>query len=316
MKKHNIIIVYKYFHRRAVMQFITAISRFILPAITLIIIIKCILSLWLGHPKEKTYGYIIDMLSGERYGLNMWETSIGRGASCDITLSYDNVARTHAVFTRRIDGWYIHNINYVRSRKKDGADSSRSGRKNSSGIIKINGTRVEAKATVADGDIITLGNIRLRFEVADDPVQKVGKRKKKSGKQTPPSAKAEAPLYDIDRHSEESGSYTVEAPSRSSHKSKSSQPKIINKDTGEAFILCGNEVTVGKGRCDIRLSSNQVAKKHALLILYEDGWAIKDCSGNKGTYLNGKLITSPQLLFSGDVIALGDERLFYEGGRQ
>ncbi len=299
------------------MQFITAVSRFILPVITLIILIKCILSLWLGHPKEKTYGYIIDMINGERYALNMWETSIGRGASCDITLSYDNVARTHAVFTRRIDGWYIHNINYVRWKKLAELEGriSRSSRKNTSSIIKINGTRVEDKATVSDGDIITLGNVRLRFEVADDPVQKVGKRKKKSAS-APVPVKQDSTRYDIDRHYEEVGSYTVETPEKQSVKKKSTQPKIINKDTGEAFILCGNEVTIGKGRCDIKLSSRHAAKKHALLILYEDGWAVSDCSGKKGTYLNGKLITSPQLLFSGDVIAIGDERLFYEGGRR
>ncbi|MBR5437558.1 MAG: FHA domain-containing protein [Clostridia bacterium] len=297
------------------MHFITAASRVILPAITLIIIIKCILSLWLGHPKEKTYGYIIDMLSGERYALNMWETSIGRGATCDITLSYDNVARTHAVFTRRIDGWYIHNINYVRRKKSEGAAASRKG---ASGIIKINGTRVEEKATVSDGDIITLGNVRLRFEVADDPVQKVGRRKKKKDGKAPAPVQPHATVYDIDRQNsiyEENGSYTVETPSARSTSRKYSQPKIVNRDTGEAFILCGNEVSIGKSRCDIKLTSRQAAKKHALLILYEDGWAVKDCSG-KGTYLNGNIITSPQLLFSGDVIAIGDERLFYEGGRQ
>ncbi len=300
------------------MQFITAISRFILPAITLIIIIKCILSLWLGHPKEKTYGYIIDMINGERYALNMWETSIGRGASCDITLSYDNVARTHAVFTRRIDGWYIHNVNYVKWKKLAELEGklSRSSRKNTSSIIKINGTKVEDKSTVADGDIITLGNVRLRFEVADDPVQKVGKKKKKEKNKAESPKRQDAPVYDIDRHNEESGSYTVETPQKPSGAKKSSQPKIINKDTGEAFILCGNEVTIGKGRCDIKLSSRHAASKHAILILYEDGWAVSDCSGKKGTYLNGKIITSPQLLFSGDVIAIGDERLFFEGGRQ
>ncbi len=307
------------------MQFITAISRFILPAITLIIIIKCILALWLGHPKEKTYGYIIDMLTGERFALNMWETSIGRGTSCDISLPYDNVARTHAVFTRRIDGWYIHNINYVRSEKLEEIESKifRSSKKNSSSIIKINGTKVEDKSTVSDGDIITLGNIRLRFEVADDPVQKVGKKRKKNkNKQNTPSpARSDMPIYDIDRKFtdgdfEDVGSFTVETPVRQAPKIKMSQPKIINKDTGEAFILCGNEVTIGKGRCDIKLSSRQAAKKHALLILYEDGWAIKDCSEGKGTYLNGQPVTSPQLLFNSDVIAIGDERLFFEGGRR
>lgn len=298
------------------MEFITAISRIILPAITLIILIKCILSLWLGHPKEKTYGYIIDMLSGERHALNMWETSIGRARGCDITLSYDNVARTHAVFTRRIDGWYIHNINYIRWKRLAALQARLipSSRKNASSLIKIGGTRVEDKAAVSDGDIITLGNVRLRFEVADDPVQKAGKRKKKSIPKAPAS-KPQAPRYDIDRFGD-GDSYTVETPATQRKSKKTAQPKIINKDTGEAFILCGNEVTIGKGRCDIRLSSHGVAKRHCLLVLYEDGWAIEDSGSGKGTYLNSVPVTSPQLLFSGDVIAVGDERLFYEGGKR
>ena len=90
------------------MEFITSVSRIVLPVITAVLLIKCILALWLGHPKEKTYGYITDMLSGERYALNMWETSIGRSASCDIALSYDSISRVQAVITRRIDGWYIY----------------------------------------------------------------------------------------------------------------------------------------------------------------------------------------------------------------
>ena len=75
------------------MEFITDISRIVLPIITVILLVKCILALWLGHPKEKIYGYISDMHSGERHPLNMWETSIGRGSSCDIVLPYDSIPR-------------------------------------------------------------------------------------------------------------------------------------------------------------------------------------------------------------------------------
>ena len=89
------------------MELIWTLSRYILPVITIVILVKCIMTLMLGHPKEKIYGYIIDMSSGNRYALNMWETSVGRSKSCDVVLPYDTVARSHAVITRRIDGWYI-----------------------------------------------------------------------------------------------------------------------------------------------------------------------------------------------------------------
>lgn len=259
------------------------------------------------------------MLDGQRYALNMWETSIGRGTSCDITVSYDTVARVQAVFTRRIDGWYIYNI----------APKS---------AIKINGRKIEGKDTVTDGDILTLGSMRFRFEVVDDPVQNVGKRRKKNkgnnvtaSPQRQNISEPQRPVYDIDRRDGINSAaafnnfyggdkeFTVETPDRQKNapQKTSSQPKIINRDTSEAFILCGNEVSIGRSsRCDIKLSSRQTARQHAVLVLYEDGWAIEDCSGDKGTYLNGVRITSPQLLFSGDIIALGDERLFYEGGKK
>ena len=111
------------------MELVTEISRYFIPAVTLIILLKCMMTLWLGHPKEKTYGYIIDMLDGERYALNMWETSIGRGTSCDISLPYDSIPRVQAVISRRIDGWYIFETL-------------------SKAPIKVNGTSVSKKQNI------------------------------------------------------------------------------------------------------------------------------------------------------------------------
>ena len=213
------------------MEFITSISRILLPLITAVLLLKCILTLWLGHPKEKTYGYITDMLSGERHALNMWETSIGRGSSCDISLDYDSVSRVQAVITRRIDGWYIYDT------------LARSGN-------KVNGHTIEKKQTVENGDIITMGKVRFRFEVADDPVIRVGKQKKKAAKQAP-SAKT-APQQGTRQSKaavagqtsapkarrQQPDSYTVETP-KAPKKSvrRITQHCLVNKDTGEILML-------------------------------------------------------------------------------
>ena len=319
------------------MDIIWAVSRYILPAITVIILIKCILTLMLGHPKEKIYGYIIDMKSGNRYALNMWETSVGRSKSCDVVLPYDTVARSHAVITRRIDGWYIHDL-LTKAR------------------LRVNGEDVEQKALIKNGDIIYFGKHRFRFEVADDPVQNVGK-KKKGGKNQPQPEVRKTPVsqkrsYDNNAqlrkrpstsqsaskatahysetnkpelhfektrpvpppvYSGNSDVYSVETASRQQQPQKrrtKKQPRIVNKDTGEVFILCGNEVTVGSGRkCDIRLTGGNAEKLHSLLVLYEDGWAIDKGKGK--AYLNGIEVKSPQLLFDGDIIALNEDRLYY-----
>lgn len=316
------------------MELITAASRYILPAVTFILLTKCIMTLLFGHPKEKIYGYIIDMKTGEKYALNMWETSIGRSNSCDITVTYNTVSRSHAVISRRIDGWYVYDLN------------SKSG-------IKINGVMCEKKTTVNNGDIISLSNMHFRFEVVDDPVQPVGKKKKKGNKT---SASAEAPHiqknhrsaasqgYEEDFISEQEfygdyhhthaepakksapdavgnahtskSSYTIETPQQPPKRRVYYQPRLINKDSGEVYILCGNEVSIGSGmKCDIRLRSREIARMQALLVLYEDGWAIQNEAPGGGTFLNTHKVTTPQLLFDGDIIALGDERLYYKTNR-
>lgn len=317
------------------MDIIWSLSRYILPVITVIILVKCIMTLMLGHPKEKTYGYIIDMGSGNRYALNMWETSVGRSKSCDIVLPYDTVARSHAVITRRIDGWYVHDLL-------------------TKAILKVNGHKVEEKRIIKDGDIIDFGKNRFRFEIADDPVQTVGRKTKRgaSSSKTNPSAqkrpaskaansyssdetlkkrttKSGAGAYFYDEknkpnlkfeksrpvhppsYSGRHDSITVETARRPQPKKKTKkQPRIINKDTGEVFILCGNEVSIGSGRkCDIRLHSGGVERLHSALVLYEDGWAIDKERGK--AYLNGREVKKPQLLFDGDIIAVADDRLYY-----
>lgn len=161
------------------MSFIIAISRVILPIIAVVILTKCMLSLVLGHPKEKTYGYIIDMFDGESYPLNMWETSIGRSNSCDIVVGYDTVSRFQAVISRRIDGWYVYDL------------LSKSG-------VRINSEVIGKKATVKSGDVINLGGMDFRFMVADDPVVRVGKKKKSNKHKnfTPVNSRTENEYYE------------------------------------------------------------------------------------------------------------------------
>lgn len=257
---------------------ITAISRYILPSLALIILFKCILTLLLGHPKEKIYAYITDMNTGERHPLNMWETSLGRSNSNDIVLAYSAVSRTHAVISRRIDGWYIYDLD------------SKSG-------IRVNESKIEEKATVVSGDMISLADASFRFEIADDPVQHVGKNKKRGAPVAPTSFQYMASPYG-------------NTPAQRGF----SQPRIINQRTGEVFVLVGNRVTVGAAvKSDIRIRYGQgVSRQHCVLVLYEDGWAITDSNSTNGTLLNGRKINQPQLLFENDIITLGTETLLFK----
>lgn len=326
------------------MGIVIAVSRYVLPFVTVVILTKCMLSLLLGHPKEKIYGYITDLTDGENYPLNMWETSIGRSNSCDIVIGYDTVSRFQAVISRRIDGWYIYDL------------LSKSG-------IEVNGEKIDGKTTIKNGDVLTFGIVQYRFAVANDPIARVGKKKMKGRQEAPqyyerpyrpqqntaafsqndfnpasnpqrPQGSAgfsQQPFYDEKNKPDlnfekpndgttgspfsRQNSFTVETPPRGETESYSyngSRPAVVNKDTGETFILCGDTVTIGRSRnCDIKLSSPTVSRHHADLVLYEDGWAIVDAGSSAGTFLNGNRINQPQLLFDGDVIAISDERLFY-----
>lgn len=324
------------------MSFVIGISRYLLPLLTVLILTKCVLALLLGHPKDKIYGYIIDMVDGERYPLNMWETSIGRSSSCDIVVGYDTISRFHAVISRRIDGWYIYDL------------LSKSG-------IAINDEKATKKTTIRNGDILTLGQMKYKFEVVNDPVQRVGKKKGKRNSTVPHSSAPIPPAesrtayqnrpngYPYDSYSPYDGgfyddehqpqlhfkkttdafsdadyssyvnnnqSFSIDTPGRKDDDdafiSFASQPAVINRDTGEVFALCGNLVSIGRNRnCDINLTAPNCSRKHANLVLYDDGWAIEDAGSSVGTFLNGNRVTEPQLLFDGDIIALGDERLYY-----
>lgn len=259
------------------MGIITAVSRYILPFLAVTLLAKCVLTLLLGHPREKIYGYITDIRSGERHPLNMWETSIGRSKSSDITLRYGTISRTHAVISRRLDGWYIFDIN------------SKSG-------IRVNGKLIEKKATVSNGDTVSFANMAFRFEITDDPVQPAGKHKKKSAPQKTAPAADSSRIHratDIQYH-----------------------PRMISLRTSDTYVLIGNRVTIGSSaKSDIRLTGRGISRTHSVLVLYEDGWAITDANSTNGTLLNGRRISAPQLLFDGDVLTFGSEQLHFRTRR-
>jgi len=71
-------------------------------------------------------------------------TRIGRAASNDITLSHSSISRSHAIIEGHGDAWGITDL------------------RSANGVL-LNGVRID-RAQLKGGDVISLGEIRLRFE--------------------------------------------------------------------------------------------------------------------------------------------------------
>ncbi len=303
------------------MDVVISISRYLLPALGLVILAKCLLTLLLGHPQEKIYGYLIDQADGQRFPLNMWETSIGRSKHCDVVIGYETISRSHAVISRRIDGWYVYDLN------------SKSG-------ILVNGQPAGERAQIKPGDLLTFGSMAFRFAVVNDPVIRVGKKKKAritipddtpltaAALDVPPAAEpvTPKPLFSYDdahkpqlhfEKKQQPHFISESGPSKQSDRDVfsdfSRRAVLQNTKTRETYSLTGNRVSLGRSAgCDILLNSSAASRRHALLILYEDGWAVDDLGSSNGTFLNGSRVTKPQLLFPGDVIDFGGDTFLFQ----
>lgn len=278
------------------MGLIIAVSRYVLPFVAVVVVTKCMLSLILGHPKDKVYGCLIDTDDYTQYNITMLETSIGRSAAQDIRIDNPTISKSHAVISRRLDSWHIYDLN-------------------SSWGIVVNGQKIKDSAVIKDGDTITLGGSSFDFSVLDDPVTVVGNKRKK---------KTNAQEYTQRTQNTQYGQYTQGTQSRQGTQSTQGQNAYSarayyakrytfkNRGTGALYELSGNHVTIGRGPAnDIKLFSADASRHHADLVLYENGWAISDAGSKNGTKLNGQLIDSAKILFDGDVVDLGGEKFIF-----
>jgi serine phosphatase RsbU (regulator of sigma subunit)/pSer/pThr/pTyr-binding forkhead associated (FHA) protein len=82
---------------------------------------------------------------------------------------------------------------------------------------------------------------------------------------------------------------------------------LQGSNPGELFPLEGESVVLGRHpQCDLVLESASVSRQHAKIILNEGNYYLEDLNSRNGTYLNGKLVTKPQVLKEGDEIGICD----------
>ena len=84
---------------------------------------------------------------GTRHVLDTERVTIGRQSGCTITIRDTNVSREHVQLRRRPNGWTLRDLG-------------------STNGTKLNGVRVEGEQTLANGDVIMLGAIKVTFEIS------------------------------------------------------------------------------------------------------------------------------------------------------
>lgn len=243
------------------MVYIISVLRFVAPVSALIILSTCIISLFRNRPRVHKLAKLIEEDNGNIINIDHWETSVGKSKANDIVLPYPTVSRFHAVIAKKRREWTVTDT------------SSRT-----IGVL-VNGERINGSAVIENDDIITIGNIPLKF-ICNEALSSTTKKEIRNRVQN--SGVAYGVLVDI----------------------STKRPVYLKKQ----------DVLIGRGDdTDIQIMSPTVSSHHARIHQTTKGWALSDLDSHNGTKLNGRYISQPQLIFDEDMITFGDKVfIFYE----
>lgn len=113
-------------------------ERYLLPALAIIILLWCCISLLLKRPLPREEARLVNPVNGRSEKLVYGENSIGRSTVCDIHLSNAAVSRFHAVISKRRPGWTVFD-----TRSKAG--------------VYVNGEKIRKKTVIKSGDSVSFG---------------------------------------------------------------------------------------------------------------------------------------------------------------
>lgn len=138
--------------------------RYILPAIALLIVLRCALSLLTDKNEKEIWGYL-SVPNGKRIPLYHWENTVGRSELCDVVVNSPTVSRTHAALIRDDKGnWRIIDI------------ASRGG-------VKAGGEKVHISSMIHNGTVITLADTELVFlALTSEQEKQLAAKRSKAGR--------------------------------------------------------------------------------------------------------------------------------------
>ena len=239
--------------------------RFVLPVLAILVIFTCVISLFRNRPRLHKLAQLVDQKDGTVIDIDRWETSIGKSKSNDVVLKNDTVSRYHAVIAKKRNEWVITDT------------FSKTG-------VFVNGEEIDSQAVIEDADVITVGDVSLKFLCAEALSQASKAQIRTEARQSAQQNNnvAYAVLVDVKTH----------------------RPVYIRK----------KDVLIGRSNnADIQINIDTVSQEHARIHSTSRGWALTDLNSHNGTKLNGRFINQPQLIFDEDMITFGERVfIFYE----
>lgn len=119
-------------------------SRFLIPILALLIVVRCTRSLFHSRMEEETWGHLV-LTDGQRLPLHHWENLVGRAGRSDVVLPFRTVSRSHAALIRDSRGrWTLYALN------------------SKNGVLR-NGETVLSSAPLMARDILTFGDVETCF---------------------------------------------------------------------------------------------------------------------------------------------------------
>lgn len=148
---------------------LTLVIRFLLPALAVVILFRCIKSLLTGMQEPEVWAYM-GLPNGGRVPLYHWENVIGRAKTCDVVLNYPTLSRSHCAVIRNEKGnWTAIDL------------ESKSG-------VFINCKKIEGSERFREGDLLNMGGVELALKELDpEEIREQNKSRTKPGRFIRPS---------------------------------------------------------------------------------------------------------------------------------
>lgn len=197
---------------------------------------------------------LVDVQSGRVYELTRSETVIGRGSACDVMLEDNQTSRRHA---RMMIG----------PRGAQLIDESVNG-------TYVNGERVQGSRALRAGDVVRIGAVELRYEVAAPAVSHVAA----------PNAGEPDPFA------------TLEV--------------LSGPLSGTTYPIMRHACSVGRGKDnDVRIQDESVSTSHATLMVKGETWIVVDLRSVNGTFVDGYRVAGERALPAGCTLRVGSIKL-------